>query len=88
MTPPSRKPLARLSPRKQGLRRWHARAGRLWKAYLRAAVALAALLANLTLTIQYFLLLPAFALLAKRAARREPRGFIKARPAAPLTSQY
>ena len=33
----TRKQLARLAPRKQGLRLWQARAGRLWKAYLRLA---------------------------------------------------
>jgi hypothetical protein len=40
------------------------------------------------LGIQYFLLLPVFALLAKRAAGREPPGFAKVRPPTPLQSQY
>lgn len=84
----TRKQLARLSPRKQGLRLWQARAGRLWKAYLRVASALAAVLGTLMLGIQYFVLLPPFALLAKRAARRERRGFWPARAEAPLGRQY
>jgi rubrerythrin len=84
----TRKQLARLSPRKQGLRLWQARAGRLWKLYLRIAGAIASVLGTVMLGIQYFLLLPVFALLAKRAARREPEGFAKARPPSPLRSQY
>jgi len=84
----TRKQLARLAPRKQGLRLWQARAGRLWKAYLRLAVALASVLGTVMLGIQYFVLLPPFALLAKRAARREPEGFCAARVPTPLQRQY
>jgi len=84
----TRKQLARLAPRKQGLRLWQARAGRFWRAYLRIAGALAAGLATLMLGIQYFLLLPPFVLLAKRAARRERPGFFAARPPTSLKSQY
>ena len=80
--------LARLAPRKQGLRLWQARAGRLWKAYLRLAVALASVLGTVMLGIQYFVLLPPFALLAKRGARREPPGFRTARAPTPLQRQY
>jgi len=84
----TRRQLARVAPRKQGLRLWQARAGRLWKEYLRVASALAAMIGTLVLGIQYFVLLPPFALLAKRAARREGRGFRASRAAAPLESQY
>jgi hypothetical protein len=84
----TRKQLARLAPRKQGLRLWQARAGRLWKAYLRIASALASVLGRSMLGIQYFALVPPFALLAKRAARREEPGFAVARAPTPLESQY
>ncbi len=82
------KQLARLSPKKHGLRLWQARAGRLWKTYLRLASAVASVLGTVMLGLQYFLLLPAFALVAKRAARREPPGFLPSRPPTPLQSQY
>ena len=84
----TRKQLARLSPRRQGLRLWQARAGRVWKAYLRAASALASLLGGAVLALQYFLVLPLFALPAKRAAAREPEGLQPARTPTPLESQY
>lgn len=84
----TRKQLARLAPRKQGLRLWQARAGRVWKAYLRAANALASVVGRLMLGIQYFVLLPPFAFLAKRAERREAPGFCAARVPTPLERQY
>jgi hypothetical protein len=84
----TRKQLARLSPRHQGMRLWQARAGRLWSAYLRVAVAIANVVGHLLLTLQYFILLPAFAVLAKRSARREPEGFLPARAPTPLRGQY
>jgi len=84
----TRKQLARLAPRKQGLRLWQARAGRLWKAYLRLAGGLASVLGTLMLGLQYFVLLPPFALLAKRGARREAPGFCPARAPTPLQRQY
>ena len=83
----TRSQLARIAPRKQGLRLWQARAGRIWKTYLRIATAIASVLGTLLLRAQYFLILPVFALLARRAARREPPGFSPAR-APDLTSQY
>jgi hypothetical protein len=46
------------------------------------------MLGTLMLGIQYFVLLPPFALLAKRAARRERRGFWASRAEAPLDRQY
>jgi hypothetical protein len=54
---------------------WHARAKRLWHRYLRVAAALAGVLGNTMLTIIYFVLLPPFAWMARRAERREPRGW-------------
>lgn len=84
----TRKQLARLAPRKQGLRLWQARAGRLWKAYLRVANALASVFGRVVLGIQYFVLLPPFAFLAKRAERRESPGLSAARVPTPLRRQY
>ncbi|MGZ6143907.1 MAG: hypothetical protein ACXWLM_11255 [Myxococcales bacterium] len=84
----TRRQLARLSPRKQGVELWKARAGRLWRAYLRVATALASLIGALVLVVQYFVILPPFALLARRAARREVPGFTPARPGTPLERQY
>src|SRR5207245_10629361 len=84
----TRNQLARLSPDKQRLRLWQPRAARLWSAYLRLAARLAAMLRHLLLLLQYFLLLPPFAALAKRAARSEPQGFAAARRPTPLKSQY
>lgn len=82
--------LARVSPNDHKKRIWRARLSRLWKAYLRTAAALAGLIGGLLLTVQYFLLLPLFAWLARRAARREPRGWapISAEQRDSLTRQY
>lgn len=84
--------LGRVAPARRGLALWRARAGRLWKAYLRLALAIATVLGAVVLTVQYFVLIPPFAWLAKRAARRETSGW-RIRPAAPagdrdLESQY
>ena len=54
---------------------WMARLRRLWRAYLRLASALAGLIGGVILTLQYFILLPFFALVAQRAARREAAGW-------------
>ena len=80
----TRKQLARLSPRKQGLRLWQARASRLWKAYLRIATGLASLMGSAMLTVQYFVVLPVFALMT----RREADGFHAVRAEPPLKGQY
>lgn len=74
--------LVRIAPRRAGRLLWWTRLRRLWKAYLRFASALAAAMAGLILTLQYFLLLPPFALLAKRAARRERPGWATLAPKA------
>jgi rubrerythrin len=81
------KQLARIEPRPGG-RLWRARASRFWKAYLRVALAAASAIGTLFLLAQYFVLLPLFALLAKRSARRELPGFTPARRNVPLQSQY
>ncbi|GAA0296448.1 hypothetical protein GCM10009087_02770 [Sphingomonas oligophenolica] len=70
--------LAQLDRVSAGRRRrhlWMARARRLWKSYLRLATGIANVMAAIILTAQYFILLPPFALLAKRAARREHPGW-------------
>ncbi len=67
--------LKRISPRYHRILLWRARAGRLWKAYLRLAAKFGGVMGTLILTIQYFVLLPPFAVLAKRALRRERRGW-------------
>ena len=84
----TRKQLARIAPRQQGLRLWQGRLDRWWKAYLRLAVALASVLGGVMLAAQYFLVLPLFALLAKRALRQEAAGLRPVRAPSPLSSQY
>jgi hypothetical protein len=81
--------LTRVSPHHKR-RLWRARLSRLWKAYLRVASALAGVIGGLLLTIQYFVLLPPFAWLARRAARREHVGWSATPPDGPdaLTRQY
>jgi hypothetical protein len=67
--------LARVAPQRHRRYLWLARLSRLWKTYLRLATALARILGSILLTIQYFILLPPFAWLAKRAERREITGW-------------
>jgi len=67
--------LDRIAPGRRRILLWKARLRRIWKAYLRLAMALAGMIAAVLLTLQYFILLPPFALLAKRAARRERPGW-------------
>jgi hypothetical protein len=67
--------LVRVSPERHRLLLWRARSSRLWKGYLRLAIALASLISGLVLTILYFTLSAPFAYLAKRAARRAPIGW-------------
>jgi rubrerythrin len=76
----TRAELARVAPERQKKLIWKARLSRLWKAYLRFAVALAGLIGTVLLAIQYFLLLPLFALVSKRAARRAPQGWVEIAP--------
>lgn len=81
----TRTQLARVAPR--GLALWRARGGRLWKAYLRLAMRVAGILGGAILLVQYFVLLPVFAFLAKRSARRDKPGFTR-HEERPLRSQY
>jgi hypothetical protein len=67
--------LVRVSPQRHRLLLWRARLSRLWKGYLRLAIALAGAISGLILTILYFTLLAPFACVAKRAARQEPTGW-------------
>lgn len=83
--------LVRVSPERHRRKLWHARLKRLWNAYLRVATALAGAIGGLLLTVQYFILLPPFAWLAKRAARNEPHGWSPIAPernTASLDKQY
>jgi hypothetical protein len=85
------KQLTRVAPQRYRRHVWHARARRVWNRYLRVAAALAALFGNVTLSVIYFVLLPPFAWFAKRAARREPSGWVSipsARHDASPRSQY
>jgi rubrerythrin len=82
--------LARVLPHSYRRQVWRARAKRLWNRYLRAAAGLATVLGSAILLLQYFVLLPPFAWLAKRAERREPLGWIPIPRdrRTPPTSQY
>lgn len=81
--------LARVQPQAYRRRVWRARASRLWRRYLRVAAAVAGLFGVVVLTIMYFVLLPPFAWMAKRAERRTAPGWTPARTAAQSpTSQY
>ena len=82
--------LARIAPGSYRRRLWRARASRLWKRYLRVAAALAGVVGTGILTVQYFVLLPPFAWLAKRAERRERQGWSPIPPdrEESLSSQY
>jgi rubrerythrin len=84
----TRHELARVSPRRQGWLLWKARLGRLWKGYLRIAVAIAGVMGAVVLTLQYFILLPPFAWAAKRAAKSEAEGWTAASAARDLKTQY
>ncbi|HYJ51597.1 MAG TPA: ferritin-like domain-containing protein [Allosphingosinicella sp.] len=73
----TKRELERVSPaRAKGLI-WRARLKRVWKAYLRFAVGLAGIIGGVILTLQYFILLPPFAWISKRAARREAQGWVE-----------
>ncbi len=80
--------LKRVSPKRHGFRLWTARLSRLWKGYLRIATAIANVMGGVILTLQYFIVLPIFAFMAKRAARRLRSGWTKPRDESLLSSQY
>ena len=67
--------LVRVAPERHRRHLWRARLSRLWKGYLRLATALASATGALILTIQYFVVLPPVAWLAKRAARKDSPGW-------------
>ena len=72
--------LVRVAPERHRLRIWKARLTRMWKAYLRLASALAGVIGGALLTIYYFVVLPPFAWLAKRAAKDENGGWMPVAP--------
>src|ERR1043166_799951 len=82
--------LARIAPATHRRHVWQARASRLWKRYLRLAAVVAAVFGTVMLTLQYFILIPPFAWLAKRAERRESTGWTAVAPEdrESLTRQY
>ena len=81
--------LARLAPAPHRRHVWHARTKRWWQRYRRAAAAVAGVISALVLTAIYFIVLPPFAWLARRAERQEPRGWITLPPGRrPGSSQY
>jgi len=82
--------LARVLPGSYRRRVWQARASRLWKRYLRLAAAVADVLGSVVLTVLYFVVLAPFAVLARRAERREAAGWkpIAQTENEPSPSQY
>jgi hypothetical protein len=76
----TRDQLRRMAPERAGARIWTARLRRFWKAYLRLASALAGLIGAVILTLQFLIVLPPFALLARRAAKKEPTGWSAVAP--------
>ncbi len=86
----SRTQLARVSPQHHGRTLWYQRMRRVWKGYLRMAAAFGAVMGSFFLTAQYFVVLPLFAWLAKRAEQRDPPGWHPISPErmGPLSRQY
>ncbi len=82
--------LERIAPETVRKLIWQARLKRLWRAYLRLASALAGLVGGIVLTLQYYVILPPFALAARRSARRESLGWhpISADRSGTLARQY
>jgi rubrerythrin len=69
------KQLKRLDPKRHRWTIWKARLRRLWRAYLRLAGAIGAVFGAIVLSLEYFVVLPPFALLDRRAQRRETPGW-------------
>jgi hypothetical protein len=67
--------LARVSPRSHRWQIWLARGSRLWKRYLRVAAVIAAFFGTAMILLLYFVVLPPFAWLARRAQWREAPGW-------------
>jgi rubrerythrin len=76
----SRVELERVSGGNERADLWKARLRRVWKAYLRLAMGLANIISTVLLTLQYFILLPPFALFAKFAAVRDQPGWVQVEP--------
>jgi hypothetical protein len=72
--------LQRLAPGRHGRLLWQARLRRLWKLYLRLAGAVAGAIGAVVLTVQYYVLLPPFAFLARRTQRAETLGWSRVAP--------
>jgi rubrerythrin len=84
----TRNQLEQMAPTRAGWRLWTARGRRFWKAYLRIASAFAGLMGALILGLQFLLVLPLFAWLAKRNAAAEPEGWRPIQPQGSLDRQY
>jgi hypothetical protein len=69
------KQLRRLDPKRHAWTIWKARLRRLWRAYLRLAGGIGAVFGAIVLSLEYFVVLPPFALLDHRALRRETPGW-------------
>jgi rubrerythrin len=67
--------LTRVMPTSYRRQVWQARGSRVWKRYLRLAAAVAAVMGGTILTLMYFVVLPPFAWLAKRAQRHDAVGW-------------
>ena len=81
--------LARVAPRSYRRQIWKARASRLGKRLLRLAALCGDVMSAALLTIIYFVLLPPFAWLAKRAERRDDGGWTPITPSRSRpTGQY
>jgi hypothetical protein len=80
--------LTRVMPTSYRWHVWRARGRRLWNRYLRVAAAIASVFGATILTLVYFVLLPPFAWLARRAARREPAGWTPIGRSDAPTGQY
>jgi len=82
--------LARVSPRTFRRSVWMARGRRLWNRYLRLAAVIAGVFGNVMLTLIYFVVLPPFAWMARRAERREPLGWsdVPTRRSEAATGEY
>jgi len=80
--------LTRIAPQRYRRHIWYARGKRFWNRYLRIAAAIAGIFGSAVLSAIYFLVLPPFAWLAKRAERREAPGWSARAGVAPPRSQY
>ncbi len=82
--------LTRIAPRRRRWVLWRARLSRLWKGYLRVALAIGGLVSGVALILIYAVAAAPFALAAKAAERREKLGWqtIGDPSASAMTRQY